>query len=266
MKCFVWLLLLIGSAFGQLYPLVPPAPLSAIPTYTRVNGGAVGNNIGAAATLTCASTGGTGGCTSNVTTGNLLVVGSVAAATTTIATTVGTATISSWTKVCPTSAAYCTGSSVTDTNGCVDDISGASIGFACMWYATVTSGGTATIVVTAGSGTATNIWGIEFHRTTGTWALDVSATSNGNSAFNTAMTVTSGSVAGAGELNIASGEDAGGTSISYTPTGALTTKDAATRVYDQQMMYNLSAASGTQAYSATLSASSNWMIMGVSFK
>jgi hypothetical protein len=201
--------------------------------------------------------------TSNVTSGNLLVAFANAFSGSGLTMTISDTQGNTWTAGCANGATACTGNASADANGCIHDISGAGDGFMCMWHAVASSSAADTVTVTQGSGTVTiNLWILEFF---GRTTLDVAATSNGNSSFNTSCTSgASAAAAGAGELIVGAGVDAN--NATYTPSGSLTTKDAATKIADMQAMYNLSGSSGAQTFSATLSASGNWTCMGMAFK
>jgi hypothetical protein len=196
---------------------------------------------------------------SNVVSGHVLLAFGLSVQTQTIADSQS----NTWHQGCPTSSGTCTGSSVTDTNGCVHDISGGGIGYACMWYTTAGSSAADTVTITTAANNVSDLWIVEIKSPTE--AFDLAVVSNGNSGFNSSCTSgASGSVAGSGEVFIGQGVDNG--NYTYTPTGSLTTNDAATKLADQQVMYNLSSSSGAQTASATLSGSGNWICEGMAFK
>jgi hypothetical protein len=200
---------------------------------------------------------------SSPTSGNVMVVFANSFSGSGLTMTISDMLSSTWHAGCANGNASCTGNASADSNGCVHDISGSGNGWFCMWYATVPSTGADTVTVTQGSGTVTiDMWMIEL---SGDTAYDVAATSNGNSSFNTSCSSgASASAAGAGETIVGAGVDSN--NATYTPTGSLTTNDAASKIAEMQAMYNLSGSSGAQTFSATLSTSGNWTCMGMAFK
>jgi len=220
-------------------------------TFTHVQGGAVPSNTN---TIKCASSGGTGNCTSNVASGDLLQITIEYSATTYVSSDTQSLT---WHPFCAASVACGPSGTTADANGCLL-FSGS---YFCVFYAVATSSGAETVTI---SSFTTNLTMDEWHRTSGTWTLDVAAGLIGG--YNTACSSNaSSSVAGAGELIIGAGT--GGSAVSYTPTGSLTTLDSSlTTPYPIGVGYTLSGSSGAQTFAFTLSGNSDWTCEGAAFK
>jgi hypothetical protein len=221
--------------------------------FTHVQGGGVGSNLNA---VTCAAAGGTGNCTANVTAGNLLTVVAFQSTATTITADSQSLT---WTPICAVNVACGPSGSTADANGCTHNASGPT--FLCVYYAVAASSGAETVTL---SQFTTGLALIEWHRTSGSWTLDVAAGLTGG--FNTACTTNaSSSVAGAGELII--GFSSPGGSTTYTVGGALNTLDASLPTpYVLASGYKLSGTTGGQTFAFTLGSSSNWTCSGAAFK
>ena len=201
---------------------------------------------------------------SNVTAGDILTANVLNSSAVSTISSSGTATLGTWTPICANGNASCAGNASADAAGNVHDISGGGIGYMNMWYSVVSGSGTATVTVTNTGNTTVDLVLGEWLSPTGTY--DVSATSNGNSAFNaTPATPATAAVAGAGELIVGQCVDSG-TGYTYTPTGSFQTNDPAAKLIRQQVMYDLSSPKGTQIGSANLSATGNWMCMVGAFK
>lgn len=227
--------------------------LSGAPSFSYVQSGAVGSNTNQ---IKCASAGGTGNCTSNVTSGNLLIV--IAHQTTATTITSDTQGLT-WTPICAGSVACGPSGSTADANGCIHSGSGPT--FLCVYYSTATSSGAETVTV---SQFTTGLAMLEFHRTSGVWALDVAAGLIGG--FNAAATTNpSAAVAGAGELIIGFADPGGVTT--YVVGGSINTLDSGLPTpYIVADGYKLSGGSGAQTFAFTLGSSSNWTCSGAAFK
>ena len=221
-------------------------------TFTHAQGG---NGVTLNA-ITCAGSGGTGSCTSNVASGALLIVLTEASADLTISSDSQSLT---WHPICAASVACGSSGSTASANGCLTDGGGTHW---CSYYAATTSSGAETVNL---SGFAAGVEMDEYHRSTGTWTFDVSAAKIGS--FSTACASSaSASVAGSGELIIGSSQS-GGTSVTFAVAGSLTTLSSGTTSPGVVAEgYTLSGSTGAQNGNFTLGTATNNVCSVAAFK
>ena len=249
MKRLLFLVVVCVLASAQSHQIIKHHS-AASPSFTVV--GTPTQTNGALTTNTVSGT---------VTAGHLIFATGLSVQTQTISSTGVTV---SWSQLCPNGNAICTGNAAADTNGCIHDISGGNIGFQCIWYGVAGSSGTLNVTITTATAAVSNL---EVDDTCCKTTLDVSAVSNGNSAFNrNCASATSAAVAGAGEFMYGAGVDSG--NFTYTAVGAFNALSAGPKLAKQQVMYNLSGTTDTKVFGGTntLSASANWVCEGGAFK